>query len=99
MRSFIAIPGPKTDLWLVETVRVLVAAIGLGLLLSALRGEPTTELPVVAVVSAIELAAVDVIYSTRGVIAKIYLADAAVEALFVAGWALYAFGRSGHSGK
>ena len=38
MRSFLAVTGPKTDLWLVETVGVLVAAIGAGLLLSAARG-------------------------------------------------------------
>ncbi len=99
MRSFIAITGPKTDLWLVETVGVLVAAIGLGLLLSAIRDERSLELPVVAVVAAFGLAAVDVIYSTRGIIARIYLADAAVEALFVAGWAIYAFGPSAPSGK
>ena len=81
MRSFLAVTGPKTDLWLVETVGVLVAAIGAGLLLSAARGAQAIELALIAVLAALGLAAIDVIYVTRGVIAKIYLADAALEAL------------------
>ena len=89
MRSFLAVTGPKTDLWLVETVGVLVAAIGAGLLLSAARGSQVFELALIAVLAAIGLAAIDIIYVTRGVIAKIYLADAALEAIFIVAWAIF----------
>ena len=90
MRSFLAVTGPKTDLWLVETVGVLVAAIGAGLLLSAARGSQVFELALIAVLAALGLAAIDIIYVTRGVIAKIYLADAALEAIFIVAWAIFA---------
>jgi hypothetical protein len=99
MRSFLAVTGPKTDLWLVETVGVLVAAIGAGLLLSAARGTQTTEIAIIAVLAALGLAAIDVIYVTRGVISRIYLADAALEAMFIAAWAVYAFWLKGQHQK
>jgi hypothetical protein len=91
IRSFVAVTGPKTDLWLVETVGVLVAAIGAGLLLSAARGTQAIELALIAAFAAIGLAAIDVIYVTRGVIFRIYLMDAALEAVFILAWAVYAF--------
>ena len=89
MRSFLAVTGPKTDLWLVETVGVLVAAIGAGLLLSAARGLQVFELALIAVLAALGLAAIDIIYVTRGVIAKIYLADAILEAILIIAWAIF----------
>ena len=89
MRSFLAVTGPKTDLWLVETVGVLVAAIGAGLLLGAARGTLAIELALIAILAALGLAAIDVIYVTRGIIAKIYLADAVLEAMFIVAWAVF----------
>ena len=91
MRSFLAVTGPKTDLWLVETVGVFVASIRAGLLVSAARGTQMLEIALVAVLAAIGLAAVDVIYVNRGVISRFYLADALLEALFIAAWVVYAF--------
>jgi hypothetical protein len=90
MSSFLAVTGPKTDLWLVETVGTLVAAIGAGLLLSAIRATQGLEIPFIAVVASLGLMAIDVIYVSRGVISKIYLADAVPEILFVAAWISYA---------
>jgi hypothetical protein len=90
MRSFLAVTGPKTDLWLVETVGMLVSAIGAGLLLSAAHGTLAIELALIAVLAALGLAAIDVIYVTRGVIAKIYLVDAALEAMFILAWTVFA---------
>jgi len=56
IRSFQAVTGPKTDLWLVKTVGVLVIAIG-GVLCSAgLRRQATPEIPSLAVGSAVGLA-------------------------------------------
>jgi hypothetical protein len=45
------------------------------------------------------LAAIDVIYVTRGVISRIYLADAALEALILMAWAVYAFRLKGQQRK
>lgn len=84
--SFLAVTGPKTDLWLVYTVGVLVAAVGVVLLLTALSGRLTPEVAVLAVGTAVALAGIDVVFVTRGVIDRIYLADAAAEAVLAAGW-------------
>jgi hypothetical protein len=90
MSSFLAVTGPKTDLWLVETVGILVAAIGAGLLLSAIRATQGLEIPIIAVLASLGLTAIDVIYTSRGVISKVYLADAVPEILFVVAWIGYA---------
>ena len=57
------------------------------------------ELALIAVLAALGLAAIDVIYVTRGVISKIYLADAALEAMFIVAWAVYAFRLKGQHRK
>jgi hypothetical protein len=77
--SFQDVTGPKTDLWLVRTVGVLVAVIGGVLLLAARRGRITDEIVVLAVGSALGLAAIDVIFTMAGTISPVYLADAAAE--------------------
>jgi hypothetical protein len=86
MQSFERVTGPKVDKWLVRTVGVLVAAIGGALAAAGARRAVTPEIAALAAVSAAGLGAIDVIYSTRGRISKIYLADAAAEAVLVAAW-------------
>ena len=90
IRSFMAVTGPKTDLWLVRTVGVLVLAIGAVLLVAGWRRHVSSEIVLLATASAAGLAAIDVIYVARRVIDKIYLFDAAAEAILIAGWAWWA---------
>jgi hypothetical protein len=84
--SFQAVTGPKTDLWLVKTVGLLIAAVGASILVSFRR--PGIETVVLAAGSALALGSVDVVYSLRGVISKVYLLDAPVEAALAAAWIL-----------
>ena len=84
MRTFEAVTGPKVDRWLVKTVGVLVAVIGVSLLADARR--PSRGSHVLGVGSAAALAGVDVVYSLRGRISKIYLLDAVLEGLLVTLW-------------
>ncbi|MCC6493606.1 MAG: hypothetical protein IT424_11365 [Pirellulales bacterium] len=95
IRTFQAVTGKKTDHlvtgseadhWLVNTVAVLVLACGATFLAAAWRGRPSIEAAVLGVTSALGLAAIDVVYVARRVIAPIYLADAAVEAMIIAAW-------------
>jgi hypothetical protein len=86
-RSFEAVTGPKTDFWLARTVGVLVTGIGGALLLADHNKRVTPELRALGVASAGGLALVDVVFSLRGRISKVYLADALVELALVAGWA------------
>jgi hypothetical protein len=77
--SFQLVTGPKTDLWLVRTVGVLVAVVGGVLLLSYRSRRVTDELIVLAMGCALGLAAIDLVYSLSGRISAVYLADAAAE--------------------
>jgi hypothetical protein len=86
--SFQAVTGPKHDLWLVRTVGVLVAVIGTVLVLSGRRQNIGAEIILLAIGSALGLAAIDVFYVLNGTISPIYLADAGVELVLAAGWAL-----------
>jgi hypothetical protein len=86
VRSFQAVTGPKTDLWLVKTVGVLVAVIGVTLAVGGARRRGGAEMGVLAAGSAAGLAGVDTVYTTKRRIAKIYLLDAVIEALLFASW-------------
>lgn len=90
IRTFMTVTGPKTDVWLVKTVGVLVAVIGVVLLAAGSRGRMIPELVGLAMGSAAALAAVDVWYAWRRVIPRIYLADAAVEVVLILLWAVAA---------
>jgi small basic protein len=86
LRSFLAVTGPKTDLWLVQTVGALLAVLGGGLVLSARRQSVGAEWHWVGGGAAAVLAAVDLVFVGRHVIPPIYLADAVVEGVLVLAW-------------
>jgi hypothetical protein len=90
IRSFQAVTGPKTDLWLVKTVGVLVSVIGGTLISGGARGRGSPELRVLGAGSAAGLGAIDTVYAAKGRIAPIYLLDAVVEGALVVLWALSA---------
>jgi len=86
LESFLWVTGPKTDLWLVRTISLLIGAVGLALLVAALRQAVTLEVALLAVLSALALGAADVVFATSDVIRDVYLLDALVEAALVALW-------------
>ena len=86
MDTFLAVTGPKTDLWLVRTVGALLAVIAVVLLTAAVRQDRWTEIGVLAVGSAAVLLVIDVIYVVLQVIPPVYLADAAVELVLLSRW-------------
>src|SRR3954468_1606822 len=68
IESFLAVTGPKTDLWLVYTVGVLIAVVGLVLLSAARAGRLTRDLVLLAAGCALALAGIDVVFVAREVI-------------------------------
>jgi energy-converting hydrogenase Eha subunit E len=90
LATFQAATGPKTDTWLVQTVGVLVTVIGATLCLAAYRRNTAAEIVLLAIGSALGLAAVDVTFVLERRISAVYLLDALVEvgiiALWVYGW-------------
>jgi len=86
VRTFMLVTGPKTDIWLVKTVGVLVRVIGSILLLSASRALVPAEVFWLAVMSAAALTAIDLVYVMKTVISPIHLVDAAVEVSLILAW-------------
>lgn len=86
MSSFLWVTGPKHDLWLVQTVAVLVLAIGIALLVAWWRGGPSPEAALLGALAAAGLALVDVVFVATATIRPIYLLDALVEVALLASW-------------
>ena len=67
-------------------LRSFLTVIGVVIGMAAWRHAFSHEIGVLAVGCAAGLAAIDVIYVARRVIARMYLVDAAAEAVLVVGW-------------
>lgn len=79
--TFERVTGQKADDWLVQTVGVLAGAIGIVLLSGLRRATPVFEVRLLFVLAAIGFLSVDVVFWARGIISKIYLLDAAEQAV------------------
>jgi hypothetical protein len=86
--SFQMVTGPKTDLWLVKTVGVLVSVIGAVLIAAARSRRITDEIVLLAAGSALGLAGIDLVYALSGRISAVYLGDAVLEIGLAAFWVL-----------
>lgn len=75
IRSFVAVTGDKTDIWLVKMVGLLAASIGIYLIYS-IKQQPAKLL---SILSAFSFGVIDVYYVYQNVISPIYLSDAVVE--------------------
>jgi hypothetical protein len=90
LRSFLAVTGDKVDIWLLETVSVLIVAVGAALLVGGIRRNVTAEVAVLGCLSAAGLMTIDLVYSLRQRISAIYLVDVFPQAFILAGWLYYA---------
>jgi hypothetical protein len=88
MNTFLKVTGPKTDLWLVKTVGLILAVIGAVLIIAQVNAEVNTSIIVLAIGSALSLTIVEFIYVAKRVISPIYLADAIIELLLLGWWLL-----------
>ena len=88
MSTFLKITGPKTDLWLVKTVGLILAVIGVVLILAQVNAEINTSIILLAIGSALSLVLVEFVYVAKRVISPIYLGDAVVELILIGWWVL-----------
>jgi energy-converting hydrogenase Eha subunit E len=79
LRTFEWVTGPKVDDWLVQMVGLLAATIGVALWVGAREKQPAFAIVLLAVLSAVSFAFIDIRYALVGRISAIYLADAVVE--------------------
>lgn len=84
--SFMKVTGPKTDIWLVKTVGVLVIVISVAILTAAVRKKIPFEIFLLGSAGCVGFILVDVIYVFNDTIPPVYLLDAAVELLILIGW-------------
>jgi hypothetical protein len=84
--SFLWVTGPKHDLWLVRTVGVLLVVIGATLALAVLRGGIVPEIVLLGATTAVGLLVIDAVCAVRRIVSRIYLVDAAIQLMLVAGW-------------
>lgn len=86
IKSFQEVTGPKTDVWLVKTVGVIVTVVG-GVLLSAgLRRQTSPEIAALSIGSAASLGGVSLWYPLRGRISKVYWLDTIAESMLIGSW-------------
>ena len=86
--TFQKVTGPKTDLWLVKTVGLLIVAIGGVVGLAGQKRRISPEIALLAAGRAASLTAIDVVYVTKKRISPIYLLDAVAEVGLISLWAL-----------
>ena len=84
--TFQKVTGPKTDVWLVKTVGVLVAAIGGALGVAGYRRTEAPEIGLLGAGSASGLAGIDTYYVAKGRIPAVYALDAVAELVFLVCW-------------
>jgi len=83
-KAFEAVTGPKADWWLVQMVGLLAASIGAALAVGTRDEQPAPPIRVLAVLSALSFAGIDIVHVARRRISPIYLGDAAVELALIA---------------
>lgn len=88
MESFLMVTGPKEDLWLVKTVGMLAASIGVGLCAAGFQRRVISPIIAIAMASALGFMLIDVVFVVGEVILPIYLADAAIEMILFGCWIL-----------
>ena len=86
IRTFEAVTGPKTDHWLVQTLGLLITAVGSVLIVAALRRRLMLEIGLLACGSAAALGGAGSYFALRGQIRPIYLVDGFVELVIIVLW-------------
>ncbi|MGG7466931.1 hypothetical protein ACVVIH_23155 [Chryseobacterium arthrosphaerae] len=88
MESFMAVTGPKTDIWLVKTVSLLLLPYIL-LILYAIKVRWSPFIAVTIILGCSGLAGIDFYYYLKGTIRGIYLVDFCLEVIFIVYWIFY----------
>lgn len=92
IESFMEITGPKTDVWLVKTVGLVLLPVSASLLSYIYDNSGKARFPalVLGAGSAAAFACADFYYSGRGIISEVYAADGLVQMVFLLLWAIIA---------
>jgi protein-S-isoprenylcysteine O-methyltransferase Ste14 len=97
IHSFMAVTGPKTDIWLVKTVSVLLLAISFSFFTSLFVNKNEWPVIVLAAGCCIALALIDFYYSANGTISAVYSLDGIAQLILLGGWVIVIFRKSKRS--
>jgi hypothetical protein len=86
MRTFLLVTGPKTDLWLVKTVGLVLASIGATLLFAGWTAQVNPPVIFLAISAALSLTIVEIVYVAKHVISPVYLGDTIAEVILIGWW-------------
>jgi hypothetical protein len=86
LASFLAITGPKTDYWLVQSFGVVIAAVGAVLLWRASHGRVDQATRQFGIATSCAVAGIDFWFVFRGAISPVYLADGFIELVLAFAW-------------
>jgi hypothetical protein len=84
--SFMAVSGPKTDIWLVKTVAVLLLAISACFITQLIVRGNERPVAVLAMSCSAGLLFIDCYYALNGTISKVYLADGLAQLCLLFTW-------------
>ena len=87
--SFLAVTGPKTDIWLVKTVGILIVPYSLLCFYAAFNSKRIPVIALANIICCLGLAIVDIYYYFRSVIKWVYLVDSVIEIFFLIYWVYY----------
>jgi len=88
IKSFMEVTGPKTDVWLVKTVAVLLLPIAVCFLWNLFFKTDRLLVIIIGIMSSAGLAFIDFHYTKNGTIKWIYKADGYLQLLFLLVWVI-----------
>jgi len=91
INSFMWVTGPKTDVWLVKTVAVLLLAISLSLFAHLFTKSNKWPVIILCAGCCIFLAFIDFYYAGKHTISRVYFLDGIAEIILFLAWLLIIF--------
>jgi hypothetical protein len=94
IKSFLFITGPKTDVWLVKLVSLLLLCMGISFLMEVSQKHLSVTIKQLALNSAVVLFVVDLYYSYYNIIPEVYVIDGFIQLLFICLWMFRALAKN-----
>lgn len=89
--SFMKVTGPKTDIWLVKTVSVLIIPIAICLLCGIFFDTHPVPVILLAATAALGFACIDFYYTANKTIKWVYAVDGVTQAILFVVWMILLF--------
>ncbi|WP_370898422.1 hypothetical protein [Chryseobacterium gossypii] len=99
IKSFLYVTGPKTDIWLVQTVAVLLLPYSLLFFYLAFAKKILNIHALVGGISALGLGVIELYYYLQGTLKWVYFVDAIIEICFFIYWLCYIIYHQQQKGK